>query len=98
MRFAKPERGQYLICVTTLVTPLPRSRPAQQLLPLELFGPSKKVFRLPSNTFAMVLPRLLKEPEVPMIAPVNLLEGTLGVALTSPEFALSPAASSAETT
>ena len=43
----------------TFLTPAPKSRPAQQPFPFELFGPSKNVARLPSNTLAMVSPALL---------------------------------------
>src|ERR1035441_5113493 len=71
MRLTNVARGQYLIWVTKLLTPAPKSIPAQQLLPPVLFGASKNVVRFPSKTFAIVLPALLYEPAVPMIVPVN---------------------------
>src|ERR1039457_4139495 len=69
MRLSKVARGQYWMSPITLLTPAPKSSPAQS--PLEL-GESKKVSRFASKTFDLVLPTLFQEPEVPIMVPVLL--------------------------
>src|SRR6185369_14626093 len=71
MRAAQPPRGQYRTWDIVLLTPDPKSRPTHSPVPGS--GPSKKVLRLPSMAFSLVLPLLFQEPAVPMMVPVSLL-------------------------